>query len=148
MRGFEQAISKPRYHLTQFHRPAMLKLVTVARSRIPRGPFAHPQWAFCRCGFLLCIWERRNRSCSITRKNWTNIWKILRRLSKISSTPDCGTCSCLWSLRISPFCWRRPARRRCPCCTGCCPRSWRRRCSWSWSPTPRRCSSTAFPTPS
>ena len=30
----------------------------------------------------------------------------------------------------------------------CCPRSWRRRCSWSWSPTPRRCSSTAFPTPS
>ena len=29
MRGFEQAISKPRYHLTQFHRPAMLKLVTV-----------------------------------------------------------------------------------------------------------------------
>ena len=30
MRGFEQAISKPRYHLTQFHCPAMLKLVTVA----------------------------------------------------------------------------------------------------------------------
>ena len=46
MRGFEQAISKPRYHLTQFHRPAMLKLVTVARSRGVRGPSAHPQWAF------------------------------------------------------------------------------------------------------
>ncbi|HBN57174.1 MAG TPA: hypothetical protein DD414_10395 [Lachnospiraceae bacterium] len=26
MRWFEQAISKRRYHLTQFHRPAMLKL--------------------------------------------------------------------------------------------------------------------------
>ena len=32
MRGFEQAISKPRYHLTQFHCPAMLKLVTVDNS--------------------------------------------------------------------------------------------------------------------
>ena len=31
MRGFEQAISKPRYHLMQFHRPAMLKLVTVGQ---------------------------------------------------------------------------------------------------------------------
>ncbi len=28
MRGFEQAISNTRYHLMQFHRPAMLKLVT------------------------------------------------------------------------------------------------------------------------
>ena len=38
--------------------------------------------------------------------------------------------------------------KKCTGCGGCCPRSWRRRCSWSWSPTPRRCSSTAFPTPS
>ena len=29
---------------------------------------------------------------------------------------------------------------------GCCPRSWRQRCSWSWSPTARKCSSTASPT--
>ena len=33
-----------------------------------------------------------------------------------------------------------------PCCTDCCPRSWRRRYSWSWSPTARKCSSTASPT--
>ena len=30
MRGFEQVPSKARWYLTQFHRPAMLKLVTVA----------------------------------------------------------------------------------------------------------------------
>ena len=28
------------------------------------------------------------------------------------------------------------------------PKELRRRCSWSWNPTARRCSSTAFPTPS
>ena len=28
------------------------------------------------------------------------------------------------------------------------PLLYRRRCSWSWNPTARRCSSTAFPTPS
>ena len=31
MRWFEQAISKPRYHLMQFHRPAMLKLERLHR---------------------------------------------------------------------------------------------------------------------
>ena len=29
MRWFEQVLSKPRWYLTQLHRPAMLKLVTV-----------------------------------------------------------------------------------------------------------------------
>ena len=26
-----------------------------------------------------------------------------------------------------------------PCCSGSCPRSWRRRPSWRWSPTIRSC---------
>ena len=36
--------------------------------------------------------------------------------------------------------------RSCPCSFGCCPRSWRRRPSWRWSPRPRNCSFGAFPT--
>ena len=35
IRWFEQVLSKPRWYLTQLHRPAMLKLVTVRRSRGP-----------------------------------------------------------------------------------------------------------------
>ena len=27
----------------------------------------------------------------------------------------------------------------CPWCSGCCPRSRRRRCSWSWTATSRSC---------
>ena len=40
MRRFEQAISKPRYHLMQFHRPAELKL---------------KRWRQCNEKFVLCI---------------------------------------------------------------------------------------------
>lgn len=42
MRGFEQAISKPRYHLTQFHRPAMLKLETVGATGLMEDYSAAP----------------------------------------------------------------------------------------------------------
>ena len=69
------------------------------------------------------------------KKKWTAIWTKLRTCCDESSTPPSETCSSLWSRRISPCFWRNPARSSCPCCTDCCPRSWRRRYSWSWSPT-------------
>ena len=39
-------------------------------------------------------------------------------------------------------------RTGCRWCSVCCPRSRRRRYSWSWTPISRKCSFRAFPTPS
>ena len=60
------------------------------------------------------IQERRNRSCSITRKNWTNIWKILRRLSKNKQYARLRDLFLPMEPADIALCWRRPARRRCP----------------------------------
>ena len=81
MRGFEQAISKPRYHLTQFHRPAMLKEITVAVTH-PRGLCAStmgflPLWIFCY------VYTGKEEPVMFDhQEELDHIWKILRRLSK------------------------------------------------------------------
>lgn len=56
MRWFEQAISKRRYHLTQFHRPAMLKLERLHNSGLqPVSEFI--LWH----GFFIA-WLQRNQN--------------------------------------------------------------------------------------